>query len=138
MQGDGFLGEAQHLPDAFGGQVQLGRDLFGGGLVAALLEHAALYADDPVDQLDDVHRDPYGPGLVGEGAGHRLADPPGRVRGELVAPCVVELLDRPDQSEVPLLDEVEHGQAPAHVALGHGDHEAEVGLDEAGASPSAP
>ena len=108
----------------------MGGDLLGRRFVAALLEHPALHPDDPVDQLDDVDRDPDGAGLVGEGAGHGLADPPGRVRRELVAAGVVELLDRPDQAEVALLDEVEHGQAAADVPLGDGDDEAQVRLDQ--------
>ena len=37
--------------------------------------------------------------LVGDRARHGLADPPGRVRGELVAAAVVELLDRADEPE---------------------------------------
>jgi hypothetical protein len=78
-----------------------------------------------------VDGDADGAGLVGEGPGHGLADPPGGVRGELVAARVVELLDRPDQAEVALLDEVEHGQAPADVPFGDGDDEAQVGLYQA-------
>ena len=40
-----------------------------------------------------------------------LADPPRRVRRELVAHAVVELLDRPDEPEVAFLDEVEQRHA---------------------------
>ena len=40
----------------------------------------------------------------------RLADPPGRVGGELVALGVVELLDGADQAEVALLDDVQQRQ----------------------------
>src|SRR3712207_8943221 len=46
-----------------------------------------------------VHRDADGAGLVGHGAGDRLPDPPRRVRRELVALGVVELLDRADETE---------------------------------------
>lgn len=131
VQRDGFLGEPQHFADPFRRQIELGGDLFGRRLVAALLEHPALDPHDAVDQLDDVDRDPYGACLVGEGAGHGLPDPPGRVRRELVAPGVVELLDGPDQSEVSLLDQIEHGQAAADVAFGDGDDEPQVRLDQA-------
>ncbi|KEF05866.1 hypothetical protein DF17_16840 [Streptomyces rimosus] len=131
MQGDRLLGEPQHLADAFRGQVELGGDLLGRGLVAALLEHPALYPHHAVDQLHDVYGDADRTGLVGQRAGHGLADPPRGVRGELVAAGVVELLHGADQPEVALLDEVEHGQAAADVALGDGDDQAQVGLDEA-------
>ncbi len=67
VQGDRFLGEAQYLGDPLGRQAEVGGDLFGCRLVAPLLEHAALHADDPVDQLDHVDRDAYGARLVGQG-----------------------------------------------------------------------
>jgi hypothetical protein len=50
---------------------------------------------------------PDRPRLIGEGAVDSLADPPGRVRRELVAAPPVELLDRADQAERALLDQVE-------------------------------
>ena len=77
-----------------------------------------------------MDRDPDRARLVGDRAGHRLADPPGRVGGELEALAVVELLDRADQAEVALLDQVEQVQAAAHVALGDGHDQAQVGLDQ--------
>src|SRR5262249_1702292 len=68
--------------------------------------------------------------LVGQRSGDRLADPPGRVGGELEAPAPVELLDGANQAEVALLDQVEQGEAAAGVALGDRDDESQVGLDE--------
>ncbi len=52
---------------------------------AQVLEHLALHARELVDDLDHVHRDTDGAGLVGHGAGDGLTDPPGGVRGALVA-----------------------------------------------------
>ena len=78
-----------------------------------------------------MDRDPYGPGLVGEGPGHGLTDPPGGVRRELVAARVVELLNCPDQAQVSLLDQIEHGQPAADIPLGHGHDEPQIRLDEA-------
>ncbi len=130
VQGDGFAGQPQHLLDLLGAQPEPLTDLLGGRLAPRLLEQGALGAHDPVDQLHDVHRHPDGAGLVGQGAGHRLPYPPGRVRGELEAPGVVELLHRADQPEIALLHQVEHGQAAARVPLGDRDDEPQVGLDE--------
>ena len=79
--------------------------------------------------LDDVDRDADRPRLVGERAGDRLADPPGRVGRELEAPAVVELLRRADQAQGPLLDQVEEGQALVAVVLGDRDDQAQVRLD---------
>ena len=84
-----------------------------------------------VDGLDHVHRDADGARLVGDGAAHRLADPPGGVGRELVAALVLELLDRAHEADVPLLDQVEEAEAAVGVALGDRDDEPEVGLDEA-------
>jgi hypothetical protein len=63
-------------------------------------------------------------------AGDGLADPPGRVGGELVAAGVVELLHRADQAEVTFLDQVEEHQPPADVALGDRHHQPQVRLDQ--------
>ena len=86
----------------------------------------------PVHALDHVHRDADGAGLVGDGAGDGLADPPRGVGRELEALRVVELLDRPHQAEVALLDQVEEQHPPPDVALGDRHDEAEVGLDQLG------
>ena len=90
----------------------------------------ALDAHQLVDGLDHVHRDADGAGLVCDGAGDRLADPPGCIGGELEALGVVELLNCADEAQVAFLDEVEEEHAAAHIALGDGDHQAQVGLDE--------
>ncbi|ALM39323.1 hypothetical protein SFR_2708 [Streptomyces sp. FR-008] len=113
-----------------GGAAQLGRDLGGLGVPAVLAVELALDAADAAQLLHEVDGEPDGAGLVRDGAGDGLPDPPGGVRGELEALGVVELLDGADQAGVPLLDEVEQGEAAAWVAAGHGDDEAEVGPDE--------
>ena len=73
-----------------------------------------------------MDRDPDRAGLVGDGPGHRLADPPVGIRRELEAALVVELLDRPDQADVALLDQVEQAHPAADVLLGDRDDEAQV------------
>ncbi len=98
-------------------------------LAAQLGDQLALGAADLVELLDDVDRDADRARLVGEGAGDRLADPPGRVGGELEALAVVELLRRADQAQRPLLDQVEEGQALVAVVLGDRDDQAQVRLD---------
>src|SRR5437763_1447518 len=79
--------------------------------------------------LDDVHRHADRARLVGERARDGLADPPGRVRRELVAATPVELLDGADQAERAFLDQVEEGETLVAVVLRDRDDEAEVGLD---------
>src|SRR4051794_27072725 len=104
-------------------------DLLRGGLAAQLGDELALRAADLVELLDDVDRDADGPRLVGERAGDRLADPPGRVGRELEALAVVELLRRANQPERALLDQVEEGQALVAVVLCDRDDQSQVRLD---------
>ena len=92
-------------------------------------DELALGAADLVELLDDVHRDADRARLVGERAGDRLADPPGRVGRELEALAVVELLRGAHEAERALLDEVEERQALVAVVLRDRDDEAQVGLD---------
>ena len=94
---------------------------------------------DLVDGLDHMHRDADGAGLVGDGAGDGLTDPPRGVGGELEALGVVELFHSLDQAQVALLDQIQELHAAAHIALGDGDDQTQVGLAQAlfGFSPSA-
>src|SRR5688500_10836053 len=107
------------------------RDLLDVGLAAQLLEQRAADADEPVDRLDHVDRDADRACLVGDGARDRLTDPPRRIRAELEALLVVELLDRSDEADVALLDEVQEAHAATDVLLGDADHQAQVGLGQA-------
>ena len=109
-------------------ELELGGDLVGPRLAAEALHELALDVHDLVQLLDHVHRDADRARLVGDRPGDRLADPPGRVRRELVALAVVELLDGADQPERALLDQVEERESAAEVALRDRHDEAEVGL----------
>ncbi len=74
---------------------------------------------DRADHIDHVDRETDRPGLVPQPASDGLTYPPGGVGGELEALAPVELLDGPDQPQIPLLDEVEDVEPPAHVTLGY-------------------
>jgi len=75
--------------------------------------------------------------VVGQCAADGLADPPGRVGGELVALGVVELLDCPDQAEIAFLDQVEERHATADVAFRQGHHQPQVRLQQVVPRPPA-
>ena len=77
-----------------------------------------------------MHRDADGAGLVGDGAGDGLANPPGGVGRELVAAAVLELVDGLHEADVALLNEVEELEAAVGVLFGDGDDEAQVGFDQ--------
>lgn len=89
-----------------------------------------LHADQFVDRLHHVDGNADRSRLVRDRPGDRLANPPCRVRGELVALRVIEFLHGADQSEIAFLDEIQEQHSAAHVTLGDRDHEPEVGLDE--------
>ena len=82
-------------------------DLLDRRLAAQLLEQLLGDVAQLAHRLDHVDRDADGAGLVGDGAGDGLADPPGGVGAELVAAAVLVLVDRPHQAGVALLDEVQ-------------------------------
>ena len=80
-----------------------------------------------------MDREPDRAGLIGDRPCDCLADPPVRVRRELVAARVVELLDRAYQPDVPLLDEVEQAEcrsAARDISSSDADDKAQVGRDE--------
>ena len=80
-----------------------------------------------------MDRDADGAGLVRDGAGDGLPDPPGGIGGKAETAGAVELFGRLDQADVPLLDEVQESQIVAHMFFGDGHDQAQVGLTEAAA-----
>src|SRR5580700_2133686 len=103
VEADRLPAGAQQLLDLVRRPVQLDGQLLRGWLPAQALVHVALDPGQLAEHLEHVHRQPDGPGRVGEAALDGLPDPPHRVRRELVALGVVELLDRPDQAQVAFL-----------------------------------
>ena len=118
------------LAHTVGRKAHLCTDLLRCGVAAQVLQQGALNAHQLVDGFYHVHRDADGTGLVCDGAGDSLTNPPGGIGGELEALGVVELLDGADKAQVALLDEVQEEHAAAYVALGDRDHQAQVGADE--------
>ena len=76
-----------------------------------------------------MHRNADGARLVRDRSRDGLANPPRRVRRELEALAIVELLDGTDETERPLLDQIKERQAASEVALRDRHDEAQVGLD---------
>src|SRR5438477_9779116 len=106
------------------------RDLLDGRLAPQLLQQGALDPDQAVDGLHHVDRDADGPRLVRDGPRDGLPDPPRGVGAELEALLVLELLDRPDEADVPLLDKVQEAHAAPDVLFGDADHQAQVGFGQ--------
>ena len=103
-------GGARCRPDLLGlgeRQICLLGDLGSGRLPAESRPEVPLGPVQLLQAFHDVHGHPNHPCLVGECPRNGLADPPGGVRGELVPPAPVELLDGADESECSFLDQVE-------------------------------
>ena len=128
----GIARRLEQHPDLLDRHVHARGDLLRRRLLAALLHHVAKRLRELVVRLDHVHRDADGPRLVADRAADALANPPARVRAELVAALVFELVDRAHQAEVALLNQVEQVQAAVSVALGDRHDEAQVRGDEVG------
>ncbi len=77
-----------------------------------------------------MHRNADGAGLIGDGAGDGLADPPRRIRRKLVTAAPLELVHGLHQADVALLNQVQELQSAIGIFLGDGNDEAEVGLDQ--------
>src|SRR5262245_49776989 len=129
LEGDRLLGDLEHLPHLVHRHFHLDGDLLRRGLAAQLLDELARGPDELVDRLAHVHGDADGAGLVRDGAGDGLADPPRGVGGELVSAAVLELVHGLHEADIALLDQVEELQSAVGVLLGDRDDEAQVRLD---------
>lgn len=129
-----MLGHFHDSLDAVDGHMHFVGDFFWGGFVAEFLEELFLDLHDFVEGFDHVDGDTDGAGLIGDGAGDGLADPPGGVGREFVAAAVFEFFDGFHEAHVTFLDEVEEGEAAVGVFFGDADDEAEVSFDHFGFS----
>src|SRR3954449_4167977 len=128
LEADRELRHPEDLAYLLRRHLELLGDLLGVRLAAEALDELALDVHDLVQLLDHVHGDADRARLVGDRAGDRLANPPRRVRRELVALPVVELLDGADEAERALLDQVEEAEAAAEVPLRDRDDQTEIRL----------
>ena len=91
---------------------------FGRRLAAQLLLQPLGDVAQPREHVDHVDRDADRAGLIGDGPGDRLPNPPGGIGRKLVAAAIFELVDRPHQAGVPFLDQVQEAQAAVAILLG--------------------
>ena len=129
LHGDGLLGDFQYLADLVFRHAHAHGQLFRVRFTTHLLQHLTGDTVELVDGLDHVHRDTDGTGLIRDGAGNGLTDPPGSVSRELVATTVFKLVHRLHQTYVALLDQIQELQTAVGVLLGDRDNQTQVGLD---------
>jgi hypothetical protein len=130
LEADRILDEVEQLLDALLREAALLRDLGDRRLAVQLLGQHPPRPRHAPHLVGDVDGEPDRPPLVGERARDRLPDPPGRVRRQLVAHLVVELLHRADQAQVALLDQIEQRDARLRVVARDRHDEPEVRLDQ--------
>src|SRR5579864_2638364 len=130
LQGNRLLRDFQNLAHLRHGNIHALGDFLGSGFAAEFLHQLSAGADELVDRLDHVHGDADGAGLVGDGAGNGLADPPGCVRGKFVAAAPLEFVHGLHEADVALLNQVQELQSAIGVFFRDGDDEAKVGLDQ--------
>ena len=125
----GSLAIFEHLAHFFERHGELFGQFLRRRLAADFVQHLARGAHDLVDRLDHMHGNADGARLIGDRAGDRLPDPPGRIGREFIAAAIFELIDRLHQADIAFLNEVEELQAAIGVFLGDGDDETQIGLD---------
>ncbi len=77
-----------------------------------------------------MHRHADRAALVGDSAGHGLANPPSGISGEFVAEFVVKLVRRTDQPDVAFLDQIQERHAAPDVLLGYTDNQSGISADQ--------
>src|SRR5690606_23416026 len=117
-----------HLVD---GDTSFLGDLLGTGLPSELGLQARLGGSYGCQRVVEVHGDPDGAGLVGDGPGDGLTDPPGGVRRELEARPPVELPNGSEETQDSFLEQVEEvDTGRVGVTPSIGDDEPQVGGEE--------
>ena len=115
--------------DLGGRDLQLRGDFLVLGLAAEFVRELGNHLPHAGDLVHEVNGEADGLGLVGQGALHRLLDPPRGVGGELAALGGVEALDGLDQAEVAFADQVHEREAHLVIIVGDFHDQAQVGLD---------
>ena len=101
------------------------------GFASIFLQQLAGYADQLIDGFHHVHGNANRARLIRDRARNRLANPPGRIGGKLIALAVIKLFNRLDQTQITLLNQIQKQHAAPHIALRDRYHQAEVRLAQA-------
>ena len=77
-----------------------------------------------------MYRNTDGPGLIGNGARNRLANPPGGVSRELVTATILELVYCLHQADVAFLNQIEELQSAVCILLRNRNNETKIGFNQ--------
>lgn len=84
-----------------------------------------------VELFDHMNRQPDSPGLVHDCPFDGLTDPPGGIGREAETALRIELLHRPDQTEVALFDQVQQRKPTIDITSGDFHHQTQVAFNHA-------
>ena len=128
FQAHRLLGNPHNFAHLVYRHIQFLGDLLRRRLMAVFMQQLVGNFLDFVDGLYHMHRNADGPCLIRDGAGNRLADPPGGISGKFKALGMVELLHSFDQAQVSLLNQIQKLHSPSHIAFGNTDDQPQIRL----------
>ena len=112
-----LLRNLQNLPYLIHRHIHLCGNFVRRGIVAQLLKELPADADDLIDRLYHVYGNANRPRLIGNGPGNSLPNPPCCIGGELVALCIIKLLNSLDKAQIALLNQIKEQHSAAHIPL---------------------
>ena len=129
LQRNRFLRDFQNLAHLRHRNIHALGDFFRSRLAPQFLNQLPLRAHQFIDRFDHMHRNTNGPGLIGNRARNRLANPPGRVGGKLITAPPFEFIHGLHQADVAFLNQVEELQPAIGIFLCNRNHQAQVRFD---------
>ena len=73
-----------------------------------------------------MNRNTNGSRLICDGSGDGLTNPPGCIGGEFITLCVIELVDRLNQTQVSFLNQIQERQSTIQISLCDADYQTQV------------
>src|SRR5579875_2193039 len=131
LQANRLLTDLDDLAHLLRADLHLSSDLLRRRLPTQVLQQAAADTNQAVDGFHHMHRNANRARLVSNCARDCLANPPRRVRAELVALRIIELLHGPDQTDIPLLDQVQQAHTAPDILFSNAHYQAQIRLRQA-------
>ncbi len=123
LEGKRAAGNLDHILHFLWGYIQGFGQLFHGWVTPQALGKLMLDAQQLVNLVAHVNRNPNRATLVSYCTRDRLADPPGSISTELMPAPVVKLLSGTDQTDVTFLNQIKKGYSTTHIFLGYANYQ---------------
>ena len=113
-----LLRDLLRFADRVEGKIHTSCELLGSWFTSEFLHQLPAGASLLVDRLNHVYGNADGAGLIGDGASDPLANPPGRIGGELVSAAPFEFVGALHETDIALLDQIEELHATIRIFFG--------------------